>query len=94
MLLHQNAKYDEKDVIIGTNLDEGTFWILYSVEGLSKDTTSELTYDQYLQAVDLVNWDLTPQQASLRCLNICVCNFNSFTLHLSSVSLNNLKQGN
>ena len=65
MLVFQNARYDEKDVIIGTNLDEGTFWILYSVDGLSKDNTSELTYDQYLQAVDLVNWDLTPQQVSL-----------------------------
>ena len=65
MPVFQNARYDEKDVIIGTNLDEGTFWILYSVDGLSKDNTSELTYDQYLQAVDLVNWDLTPQQVSL-----------------------------
>ena len=65
MLVFQNARYDEKDVIIGTNLDEGTFWILYSVDGLSKDNTSELTYNQYLQAVDLVNWDLAPQQVSL-----------------------------
>ena len=65
MPVFQNARYDEKDVIIGTNLDEGTFWILYSVDGLSKDNTSELTYNQYLQAVDLVNWDLTPQQVSL-----------------------------
>ena len=46
--------------MIGTNLDEGTFWILYDVPGLNKDNTSELTYEQYLHGVDLIDWDLTP----------------------------------
>ena len=63
-ILFQNAKYDEKDVIIGTNLDEGTFWILYDIPGLNKDNKSELTYTQYLHGQDIINWDLTPTQVS------------------------------
>ena len=53
------------DVITGTNKDEGTFWVVYAVPGLSKDNTSELTYNQYLEAFDIVNWDLTPEQVRI-----------------------------
>ena len=44
--------------IKGANKDEGTFWILFSVNGLSKDSESLLSHQQFLDGVDVVDWDL------------------------------------
>ncbi len=58
----QNGQYAEKDVIIGVNLDEGTFWLLYQFEELYWNRSSPLTQQQYRDAVDVVDWDLTSAQ--------------------------------
>ena len=53
------GKFVLKDSLLGINKDEGTFWILYSVNGLSKDETSLLTHAQYRAGVDIIDWDLS-----------------------------------
>ena len=53
------GKFILKDSLLGINKDEGTFWILYSVKGLSKDDPSLLTHSQYREGVDVIDWDLS-----------------------------------
>lgn len=52
------GKFILKDSLMGINKDEGTFWILYAIKGLSKDTESLLTYPMYRAGVDVIDWDL------------------------------------
>ena len=58
-LLQQGSFQKNKNILIGSNKDEGTFWILYSVPGLSKDSPSLLNHTMYLDGVDIIDWDLS-----------------------------------
>ncbi len=58
--LLRDGRFHRKDSLVGVNKDEGTFWILYSVEGLSKDHESLLSREQYEAGVDVIDWDVTP----------------------------------
>ncbi len=53
----RDGKFQQKDSLIGVNKDEGTFWILYSIPGLSKDHESHLSYQMYRDGVDIIDWD-------------------------------------
>ncbi len=59
-LLKQN-KFKLKDSILGVNKDEGTYWILYVLPGLSKDDESLQSFGMFKSAVDVVDWDLSNQ---------------------------------
>ena len=56
--LLREGRYQKKDSIMGVNKDEGSFWILFSVPGLSKDHESLINYDQYKAGVDIIDFDL------------------------------------
>lgn len=58
-LLKEGKFQTDKEVLLGTNKDEGTFWILYSVPGLSRNDPSPLTHAMYLEGIDIVDWDLS-----------------------------------
>jgi carboxylesterase type B len=60
--LLEQGRVQNKDVLLGANKDEGTFWILYSLPGLSKDGPSPLTQTQFKNGVDIVDWDLSSVQ--------------------------------
>ena len=54
----QAGKFQHKEALLGVNKDEGTFWILFSVKGLSKDHESLLTYKQYVDGIDVIAHDV------------------------------------
>ena len=54
--------FDKKDVLLGVNKDEGTFWILYTLPGFSKDGPSYQNYSMFQDGVDVISWDLTPTE--------------------------------
>lgn len=56
--LLRDAKYNDADLLFGVNKDEGTYWILYALEGFSKDNSSLQTYSQYLKAIDIIDFNL------------------------------------
>ena len=56
--LLSTGKYNEVDVIMGVNRDEGTFWIVYALPTYTKDNSSLQTYASYLQAIDKVDFNL------------------------------------
>ena len=58
--LLQSRAYAAKDALLGVNKDEGTYWILYSLPGFSKDNVSTQTDAAFEQGVRQIAWDLTP----------------------------------
>ena len=50
-----------KEALLGVNSDEGTYWILYALEVLSKDSTSLVSYEQFVEAIDVIDWDLNSE---------------------------------
>ena len=63
-LLQQGRYQKNKNVLIGANKDEGTFWILYSIPGVSKDSPSPINYTMYVDAIDIIDWDLSEDTRS------------------------------
>ena len=60
--LLKQGKVQRKDTLLGVNRDEGTFWLLYTLEKLSKDTESLMNYTDYVNAIDIIDWDLDEQK--------------------------------
>jgi len=58
----KSGRFQRKDSLLGVNRDEGTFWILYSLPGFSKDSASLHNYTMFLNGVDQIAWDLTDFQ--------------------------------
>ncbi|ELT99434.1 hypothetical protein CAPTEDRAFT_157584 [Capitella teleta] len=56
--LLEQGRFQHKDLLVGANKDEGTYFILYDVPGLSKDGPSPLNDELYKNGVDVVAWDL------------------------------------
>ena len=56
--LLQQQKFQKKDVLLGVNKDEGTFWILFTLPGFSKDTESLQNRTSFNEAIDILAWDL------------------------------------
>ena len=56
--LLKDGKFQKKESLLGVNHDEGTFWILFTLPGFSKDHASLQTYDMYKNGVDTIIWDL------------------------------------
>lgn len=50
--------FQNKSLIVGTNIDEGTFWIVYTLLGFFKHNSSEIDYETYKKNVQLALWDL------------------------------------
>ena len=50
-----------KEALLGVNSNEGTYWILYALEVLNKDHDSLLTYEQYVDSVRTLDWDLNEE---------------------------------
>ena len=57
--LLEAGEYNQVDVIMGINKDEGTYWLLYDLPGFFKDNSSLHTYKMYLDGVDQVDFDLS-----------------------------------
>ena len=57
--LLKSENLQKKDILLGTNKDEGTFFALYSLPGLSKDGPSLQTYQMYKDGIDTICWDLS-----------------------------------
>ncbi|CAD5122240.1 DgyrCDS10688 [Dimorphilus gyrociliatus] len=53
-----NGLYQNKSLIVGTNINEGTFWIVYTLLGFFKYNSSEIDYETYKKNVKLALWDL------------------------------------
>ena len=55
--LMNNLKH--KEALLGVNSDEGTYWILYALEVLSREHTSLVSYEQFVEAIQVIDWDLS-----------------------------------
>lgn len=49
-----NASLPKKDVLLGLNLDEGSYFLVYGVPGFSIRDESLITRDQFLSGVDII----------------------------------------
>lgn len=58
-MLTQGKFAKDKEVLLGVNRDEGTFWILYVLPGLSKDGPSYQNYTMFKNGVNVIAWDLS-----------------------------------
>lgn len=56
--LLKQGKFQHKDSLLGVNKDEGTFWILFTLPGFSKDHESLQNRTTFNEAIDTLVWDL------------------------------------
>ena len=56
-----SGRFVLKDSILGVNKDEGTYWILYALDYLSRDHASPVTYEQYRHGIDVIDYDMDNQ---------------------------------
>ena len=59
--LVRDSSVPKKDILIGSNKDEGSFWLLYYLSTVSPNTESLHTYQQFLDGVDIITYDLNEQ---------------------------------
>lgn len=57
----QQGRYRKKDSLLGVNKDEGTYWLLYTIGGMSKDHESLLDYNSFVSAIDIVDHDVSTE---------------------------------
>jgi len=60
--LISQGRFQHKDALLGSNADEGTFWILFALPGFSKDGPSLQNLTMFRNGVDKICWDLSDQQ--------------------------------
>ena len=60
--LISQGRFQHKDALLGSNADEGTFWILFALPGFSKDGPSLQNLTMFRNGVDIICWDLSQQQ--------------------------------
>ena len=53
------GRYAHKDAMLGSNKDEGTYWILYALPGMYRDQPSVQNYTMFQDGVDIIDWDLS-----------------------------------
>jgi len=81
--LISQGRFEHKDALLGTNADEGTFWILFALPGFSKDGPSLQNLTMFRSGVDVICWDLSEQQVLLITHNAIVV---IFTIHIHRVT--------
>ena len=59
MKLLNQLNFPRKNVLLGINQDEGTFWTLYAIPGFSKDHESLQNSSSFEKAIDVIGWDLS-----------------------------------
>ena len=57
--LVKNRTVPKKDILIGSNKDEGSFWLLYYLSSVSAKDESLHIYQQFLDGVDIIAYDLS-----------------------------------
>jgi len=60
--LLKSGRFHRKDALLGTNRDEGSFWILPELPGFSRHNSSLQNLTMFRQAVDVITWDLNTDQ--------------------------------
>ena len=57
--LLRGGKFKRKDSLLGVNRDEGTYWLLYALPGMSKDDPSLHNRTMFEAGVETIAWDLS-----------------------------------
>ena len=59
--LMKAGRFQHKESLLGVNKNEGTFWILYVLDGFTKDGPSLQNRTTFKRGVDVIAWDLSEE---------------------------------
>jgi acetylcholinesterase len=59
--LMRDPSVPKKDILLGANKDEGSFWLLYYLKTVSPFNASLHTYQQFLDGVKIIAYDLSEE---------------------------------